>query len=128
MCAVTAAGVQLGCDLEVVEPHGEAFISDYFTPAEQSLLHDTSQETDRMVALIWSAKESALKALRTGLRDDTRSVSVSVLAMPSGDAGWGQLSVQTRTAGTLQGWWQHSGSLVRTLIVDPVGQLPISFL
>ena len=127
MCAVTTAGARLGCDLELVETHSEAFISDYFTTAEQSLLYDRSDEKDSMVALIWSAKESALKALHTGLRDDTCSVSVSVLDSPPCNGLWGRLSVQTRIDGRFHGWWQRVGPLVRTLIVDPPGQLPIAF-
>ncbi len=126
MCAVAAAGVQLGCDLELVEPHSEAFVNDYFTCEERALLKD-SGETDRMVALIWSAKESALKALRTGLRDDTRAVSVTVLGESPCDGGWARLSVRTRLGGSLHGWWQRSGPLVRTLIADPAGPLPMSF-
>jgi 4'-phosphopantetheinyl transferase len=127
MCAVAASGTQLGCDLELVEPHSEAFVNDYFTLEERALL-EGSHERDRMVALIWSAKESALKALRTGLREDTRSVSASVLEEASCNGGWGRLSVQTRTDGALQGWWQRSGQLVRTLIAEPAGPLPIALL
>ena len=77
-CAVSRFGVLLGCDLELVEPRSEAFIADYFTPEEQALVAQ-ADTADRfpLCALLWSAKESALKALRTGLRVDTRSVIVS---------------------------------------------------
>src|SRR5262245_23332046 len=30
LCVVVRAGVALGCDLEVIEPHSGAFIADYF--------------------------------------------------------------------------------------------------
>src|SRR5436305_121242 len=74
-CAVAPAGTALGCDLELVEPRSAAFVRDYLTPAEQALV-EAAPEMDHpfLVNLIWSAKESALKALRTGLRLDTRSV------------------------------------------------------
>jgi 4'-phosphopantetheinyl transferase len=76
-CAMAQSGAVLGCDLELVEPRSEAFISDYFTPEEQALLAQAdTADRFRLVALLWSAKESALKALHTGLRLDTRSVIV----------------------------------------------------
>src|SRR4051794_28418330 len=31
LCAIGSSGVALGCDLEVVEPHSNAFCADYFT-------------------------------------------------------------------------------------------------
>ena len=77
-CAVGQAGATLGCDLELVEPRSEAFIADYFTPEEQALVAQSdAADRFRLVALLWSAKESALKALRAGLRLDTRSVIVT---------------------------------------------------
>ena len=38
ICAVAPAGVDLGCDLEVIEPRSEAFVADYFTVDEQALV------------------------------------------------------------------------------------------
>ncbi len=68
-CAIASSGVALGCDLEVIEPRSEAFIADYFTAEEQQLIQRMSAtERPRLLALLWSGKESALKALRTGLR------------------------------------------------------------
>ena len=37
LCVVAPAGVGLGCDLELIEPHSDAFIADYFTDEEQAL-------------------------------------------------------------------------------------------
>ena len=77
-CAITMPGVELGCDLETVEPRSDAFVADYFTTAEQSFIAQASvADRPRVLAMLWSAKESALKALHEGLRLDTRSVSVS---------------------------------------------------
>ena len=80
ICAVADSGVALGCDLEIVEPRSDAFVSDYFTPEEQALVAK-AHPADRflLLALLWSTKESALKALRTGLRLDTRSVVVNLV-------------------------------------------------
>lgn len=65
LCAVAPAATALGCDLEVVEPRGDAFVADYLTAAERALV-ERAGPADRAlaVALVWSAKESALKALR----------------------------------------------------------------
>ncbi len=74
---VETSGVNLGCDLEMVEPRSDAFVADYFTVQEQVLVARASAaDRDRLLALLWSAKESALKALGAGLRLDTRSVIV----------------------------------------------------
>src|SRR5271165_6257725 len=80
LCAVAPSGVALGCDLELVEPRSDAFIADYFTAEEQALVARMSlEDRPRLLALLWSAKESALKALGAGLRLDTRSVVVTVV-------------------------------------------------
>ena len=78
VCAVAPDRSALGCDLEVIEPHSDAFIADYFATEEQALVARAAP-ADRpwLVTLLWSAKESALKALRAGLRLDTRGVIVT---------------------------------------------------
>lgn len=67
------AGAALGCELELVEPRNDAFVADYLTAPERAAVR-AAAAADRplLVALLWSAKESTLKALRTGLRLDTR--------------------------------------------------------
>ena len=139
LCAVACFDVELGCDLEVVEPRTEAFIADYFTGKEQELLAQVSgEERSMLVSLLWSAKESALKALHVGLRADTRSVEVDIhdlhsywcvesdgrdlegnlplaLANISG-IDWRSLQVQCAGGSNLQGRWQRSRSIVRTIV------------
>jgi 4'-phosphopantetheinyl transferase len=125
-CAITMPSVELGCDLEIVEPRSDAFVADYFTTAEQSFIAQTSvADRPRLVAMIWSAKESALKALHEGLRLDTRSVSVS-----PGDAvfnvqGWCPMQVRHTDGRTFCGWWQHTDSIVRTVVAAPSPNAPI---
>ena len=75
----------LGCDLELVEPRSDRFVADYLTAAEQQLVLGAGPERDLVANLIWSAKESALKVLRVGLRRDTRSVEVTL-------DGWGAVT------------------------------------
>ena len=124
-CAVAPAGTALGCDLELVEPRSAAFVRDYLTPAEQALV-EAAPEMDHpfLVNLIWSAKESALKALRTGLRLDTRSVEVR-LPEDGGSEGWRPLAVHARETGEdFAGWWRRDGGWVLTLAASPPPEIP----
>ncbi len=123
-CAITGHGGLIGCDLEQIEPHSEAFIADYFVESEQALLA-RSPATDRpwLATLLWSAKESALKALHEGLRLDTRSVE----AQPRFGDGleWRPVTVVAEGGRRFEGWWRRDGSMVRTLVSDPSPRLPI---
>ena len=142
-CAVASPGMELGCDLEIVEPRSDAFIADYFTAEEQQLIEGTSA-ADRplLLALLWSAKESALKALRTGLRLDTRSVIVRPFAPPRNEDAsaenpvptfrppsevniWHPLHVVYEGGQIFHGWWQNTGDLVRTMVASPPPVAPI---
>jgi 4'-phosphopantetheinyl transferase len=141
-CAVAMSGAALGCDLEVIEPRSDAFVADYFTIEEQALVTcGLVADRPRLSALIWSAKESALKALREGLRFDTRCVNVRPLDELSGDGrladptffapspsdlnNWCPLQVCYTTGQTFSGWWQQNGNLLRTLVAAPPPAPPI---
>ena len=81
-----------------------------------------------MLALLWSAKESGLKALRVGLRLDTRSVAVRVggaLEPDSGDGEWRKLQISCRGR-SFDGWWRQSGQVVRTVAGTPRLRPPIT--
>jgi 4'-phosphopantetheinyl transferase len=107
-CAVAQPAVALGCDLELIEPRSDAFAADYFTDTERALIAQAAQPSrSELITLLWSSKESALKALRVGLRADTRSVTVKYI-------GATDLLV-THAGGEFRGWWQSDGTLVRTL-------------
>ena len=119
LCTIAQAGMALGCDLELVEPHSDAFAADYFTPDEQALLSGTAAR-DRafILSVLWSAKESALKALHQGLRIDTRSVSVDI-QLNGGDAGsWYPLRVRCFGERNFHGCWSGSGDVIRTIVAD----------
>lgn len=122
-CAVAPAGSRLGCDLEWVEPRSEAFIRDFFNPAEVDLVLGAASEDQPLLAnLVWSAKESALKALRTGLREDTRSVEVRL-----GERGedWSRLEVhRPASSETFSGWWRRDAGWVLTLAAAPPPEVP----
>ena len=71
-----------------------------------------------MATLIWSAKEAVLKALREGLRVDTREVNVTRTAAAS-IAGWGRLIITHADSGRcFDGWWQLEGDLIATVAAD----------
>jgi 4'-phosphopantetheinyl transferase len=139
-CAIALPGVELGCDLEIGEPRGEAFIADYFTAEEQQSIEGTpSADRPLLLALLWSAKESALKALRAGLRLDTRSVIVrpgaglpnederATFRPSSEDNIWFPLHVVCEGRQVFHGWWQNTGELMRTVVASPP-PLPPTFL
>jgi 4'-phosphopantetheinyl transferase len=119
-CAVARTHCALGCDLETVEPHSDAFVADFFTSEEQALVARAHAEHRlRLIAVLWSGKESVLKALRCGLRIDTREVVVTLHDTLAPDAAW--LPLEACYAGTqvFRGWWRCSDDLVRTLVAAP---------
>jgi 4'-phosphopantetheinyl transferase len=126
MCVVSASAAALGCDLEIIEPRTDGFVADYFVTEERELVARAAvSEQFKLLALMWSAKESALKALRTGLRSDTRSVVV----MPVDDAadvnGWSRMKVQCSDGRIFLGWWQGTDNVMRTMVADPPPPPPI---
>jgi 4'-phosphopantetheinyl transferase len=145
LCVAATFGTALGCDLELVEPRSDAFVADYFTSDEQALIAQASAaQRPWLLALLWSAKESALKALHEGLRLDTRSVAVSLLESPltsAVDTGrwpeqsdltlrehlsiWHPLEVHHTDGAIFRGWSQRAGCLLRTLVAAPRPMTPI---
>jgi 4'-phosphopantetheinyl transferase len=143
VCAVAVGRVALGCDLEAIEPRSAAFIADYLDAAEQACLAGTPPGTQSSLAtLLWSAKESALKALGVGLRLDTRSVvvgpldeisrefqgitSVRAAFVPGSDNDWKRLYVHCPGGAVFQGWWKSVDNWVRTVTMAPPTNVPIT--
>jgi 4'-phosphopantetheinyl transferase len=146
LCAIAPFETALGCDLELVEPRSDAFVADYFTTAEQALVARAPAANRRcIVTLLWSAKESTLKALHEGLRLDTRSVIVSLpkgiglpkqdderwVANPDGvlaqrSSNWQPLEVRYTGGEVFHGWWRQAGNLLRTLVATPAPNSPIA--
>jgi 4'-phosphopantetheinyl transferase len=116
VCLVGPPGPALGCDLELVEPRSDAFVADFLTPAEQRLVAGAgdADARDLLANLVWSAKESALKVLRTGLRRDTRSVEVSLPGGPLVD-GWSSIVARAVEGTAFPGWWQRFGAFLLTV-------------
>jgi len=145
MCAVAPSSVALGCDLELIEPRSHSFVQDYFTGEEREFIARTCADDQSCVlTLLWSGKESALKALRTGLRLDTRSVVVSLdeveqnraegreshavdgnLTPIQGATRWLPLHIRCTSGQTFHGWWQSTQGFVQTLVATPPPFPPI---
>jgi 4'-phosphopantetheinyl transferase len=118
ICLVTRDRIAIGCDLEIVEPRSAAFVGDFLTRVEQDYVTAQSGADARAAAasLHWSAKESALKVLQTGLRRDTRSLEVTVHGGQT--HGWASMTVRTAEGAALPGWWRRSGSFLSTVVAD----------
>lgn len=128
LCVVGLSGAILGCDLELVESRDHAFLTDFFTADEQHLVERSPADVRPLVTtLLWSAKESALKALHVGLRLSTTSLEVhpgdiprwsTGGSHPNDCAGWSSLSLRARGA-ILRGWWRYTDKMVRTVVFNP---------
>lgn len=114
------AGV--GADIERVECRPSSFVTTFFSKEEiahLALLDNVLRP--EAATIIWSAKESVLKALRLGLRVDTRQVNC-LPAIGTDVSVW--TSVQVWLAAPLAGrlgdnvlsaWWRRYGEYVITL-------------
>jgi len=130
LCVVALSGPSLGCDLELVESRDPSFVTDFFTENEQRLVDRTPLDDKPMLTtLLWSAKESALKALHVGLRQDTTSVEVSLAdeGLHLADdwhqhscSSWSRLSVRCTGDRILRGWWRCASNMVRTVVFNPL--------
>lgn len=120
-----APALELGCDLELVEPRSSGFVQDYLTAVEQELVRSGRWPVEVAANLLWSAKESALKVLQTGLRRDTRSVEVALVEGEMVD-GWLPLEVRPVEGGLFPGWWRRSGSFLLTVAGSGPLEAPVA--
>jgi 4'-phosphopantetheinyl transferase len=128
LCVIGFSGASLGGDLELVERRDRSFVTDFFTTNEQELVEQASAgDRALLVTLLWSAKESALKALRVGLRFDTVSVEVTPeYTTPCREEGslqgirvdWSRLFTRCIGNKILCGWWRNENDMVRTIVSD----------
>ncbi len=125
ICALAAGRIALGCDLELVEPRADSFTTDYFTASEQALIEAHPEgERAALLTILWSAKESALKALQCGLRMDTLRLEVTLEAAVAGmnalqDHGdsWNLLQLtHLPTQQAFYGGWQRHSDFIRTIV------------
>ena len=117
VCAVAPVGVEVGVDLELVEERSAAFVRDYFTESEQAMALTDDGADPVMANLIWSAKESVLKVLRTGLRRATRSVEIRGEGVS--EEVWLPFTATADGDGReFVGWWRRYGVFLLTLAAD----------
>ena len=132
ICAVGRHPTALGCDVEAIETRSDVFVADYFTAEEQAIVARAPViDRPRLVTLIWSAKESTLKAVREGLRVDTRTVAVGADVLSSVNEesrDWFPLRARTATGKAFSGWWRQTGNLVFTLVASQPRARPIKLM
>ncbi len=129
--------VQVGVDVEHIEPRADSFVQAYFASDEMHWIGQALGDEQALLATVtWSAKEAVLKALHLGLTVDTRRVSclpaTGMELTGSSEHGWSEVHVQCdpallpealRLAGlpagdcdwTVRGWWRRAGRFVLTL-------------
>ncbi len=114
--------VDLGVDLELVEPRTEGFVREWFTDAEVRQVEAASPAgRDLLITVIWSTKEAVLKVLGLGLSVDTRGVEIRL--DPQSEP-WSPFCATCGPfprigtqgpfpAGTpVTGWWRREGDFV----------------
>jgi 4'-phosphopantetheinyl transferase len=117
-CSAGPPGIRMGCDLEKLESRDDRLVEDYFAPEEIAWVGIEPLEKTLRANLIWSAKESILKALREGLRRDTRSVLVQP-EFKDHACGWKTWSGRClESSRNFHGWWRSEDGFVYTLASD----------
>jgi phosphopantetheinyl transferase len=127
LCAVAPRGMLLGCDVETVENRGNMFARDYFASSElERVLEERRDQREIVETLVWSAKESGLKAIRDGLRRDTREVVVDI-GGTGGAREWTPIGV-TVSDGTcrLFGWWSARDGRIYSVVTGQPCPAPVS--
>lgn len=113
-------GEALGVDVEIVEPRLPVFSEDYFTEDEKESLRLLPECLHPLaITILWSAKESTLKALRKGLRFDTRHVEVKLPLPLAAGLDWQPFTI--RFPRGLQDWygrWRKWNQYVLTVVVS----------
>jgi 4'-phosphopantetheinyl transferase len=117
VCLMSETSGRLGCDLELLEPRSPGLVRDCFTERERHLVHQSPDGLKLVAPPIWSAKESALKVLRTGLRRSPRTVDVA-LTDETPSQGWSPLVVWLDEGGRFSGWWRRYGCFVLTAVSE----------
>jgi len=120
LCAVADERQRIGCDIEWVEPRSRAFALHFLTAEERRWLDGLAPGTRHEAAnLLWSAKESAVKTLGTGLDLDVRTLGVHVSLE-------GRRRVRVEVPGVpepLHGCWgRHAGWLYTLTHCEQLGR------
>lgn len=111
--------IKIGIDLEEVEAKSHAFVEDYFTELEASVvLALPIQEQALAASLLWSGREAIVKALQIGLRIDTRQIALNLPALNSHE-NWQPVEIRRcATEGiNLKLFWQKLNHTLVTLAI-----------
>ncbi len=118
-------GRDVGADIERIEPRTQGFAETFFAPAELAAFEVAGPDRrDVLVTATWCAKEAVLKALRMGLRADTRQLTCRMAEAGPPPRRWSSLSVQlapglrpaiART--TFTGWWAINEGYALALVL-----------
>lgn len=119
-CVLGDAEAAVGCDVERIETRSPAFLADYFTRLEQAMVVGRPESRwDEWANLLWSAKESALKASGAGLREDPRAVAVLPADCGGGTGSWFGLAALDGEGRLFHGWWRSVRGFVWTVLSNP---------
>ena len=119
LAMIGPAGAPIGCDLEVVEPRSDAFVSEWLALSEQALVRGAVAERRALLAnLIWTAKEASAKARAEGLRLNVRRAVVqAALETRPAEGGWRPLRVSWPAGqGADFGFWRAEPGWVMAVV------------
>lgn len=118
----------LGCDIEWIEHRDQSFVNDFFTAQEiRDVMGTPAEYRDCRITAVWSAKESVLKSLRTGLRIDTRRIECRFAPDDLLPREWSPLTVMIDAGlveqfpGVWYAWWQVQEGFVLTMALHEAG-------
>ena len=126
-CAlVDKPGFPLGADIEKIDERTDEFVRDTFVREEIALVEAAPPSVKAGIATaIWSAKESALKAIRLGFT--VEPFVIKCLPQGDGQKDWDPVSIEwdvqklRRTAPALNGWWCEQDGFVMTIAAGGIG-------
>jgi 4'-phosphopantetheinyl transferase len=128
-CALAdEARMTVGADIERIEPRQAGFVAQFFTPSEQAaVVQAAADRRETIITAIWSAKEAVLKALRLGLRVDTRRLSCLPTFVPDVEDWWsltlGVEELPLSPTRRLYGRWRIDEGFVQTLVCAETGNV-----
>ena len=131
--------VQIGADIERIEPRSEGFVQAYFSPEEIRWIDEAPADLRQtLITATWSAKEAVLKALLLGLSVATGRVTCLCDLSPAVSSDWRAVRVRCdptllpealqraswpgseydllNRPFTFTGWWRVEGAFVLTLV------------
>ena len=118
-------GGEIGCDLELIEPRSNAFVSEWLAAPERALVAATAAaERAQLVNLLWAAKEAASKVRREGLRLAFADAIADVGKTWDGARTWQSLSVSWPGTDPIAGWWRHEPGWLIAVAGEPAPGLP----